>query len=207
MTTQEILTEITNNIMGLPLYLVLGFGFGYIGYWIAYNKANVQHSNYKVLLFSIFSIYLLYDNLSILNILFALIGSIILGVFFKLIGRNLLFKALRFLRISNDTGWNSVLNEFEHNTYIVRSSMIVTTLDGYIYTSHLNDYEGEHLGPYRIDDNGNILMYIDEIDEINSNETDEVSPYISNDGDVFIRYIPKEQIKRIDFKITSKRKN
>lgn len=192
-----------SDLTNIPYQFIISFIIGYIGYWIAYQgyETNNNNKNYRILIFSLPSLFASYmlklQNIEVLwkiisLFLILLIITIILGIFWRKLGISLLENMFFKSKISNANDYTVIQDigkEMENG--LKAGKLIVYLNNGMYFESLLNNHENKPIGMFKIDIDGNILMYIDKINGKEEKKLDS--------KEVTITYIPKESISCFDF--------
>ena len=198
--------SVPNNISDLtniPYQFIISFIIGYIGYWIAYQgyETSSNNKNYKILIFALPSLFTSYmlklQNIEslwkIISLFLILFGStIIFGIFWRKWGIKFLEWVLYEVKISNANGYKitqDIGKEMENGLPV--GKLIVRLNNGTKLVSYFDNekHKDKPIGRFKIDDDGNILMYVDETND----EVEEIDP-----KEIMITYIPKESIRCFD---------
>ncbi len=201
-----------NSILALPYYLLTSLAIGYVGYFIAYHGYEVREKdkNYKVLLFSLPSVLILFNKSFLASFVLAIILlslTVCFAGFWRTKGRKLLEKFLFKKGISNTNDNGTVLEdlmEIVGSKKINKNVLSVYLNNGTIYHSYLykhmpsnNKDENKYIENcegFLMDTKGNVLMYIDKIRVPDKDKTI-IETYKNND--VALTFVPKESIRTI----------
>lgn len=109
------------------------------------------------------------------------------------------------LKIFNSTEHCSVWDDITENSRVGMSQITVYMKDGMAYSSeYIYDYGTAPIDLYRVDEDGNIALYITHQKSLSDSDFQEItSPKIVEGNTNFYRltYIPKSEIQRVEFLI------
>ena len=181
------------ELLNLPFNLLLATGIGYVSYWFAYHGFTVEDKIYKILVFTVPALIILQRKVDVEHVIYAIL-TVLLGILWRMWGKNLLFKVLFISNISNENNVDNVLNEMMQSK-IKQIKVNIGLQNGSTISSKVNKYTELPFGPLKTDKEGNILIYVDEINDSAKKPLDE------ENNNAMITYIPKNEIKYIDFEI------
>ncbi len=199
-----------NSILTLPYYLLTSLAIGYVGYFIAYHGYEVREKdkNYKVLLFSLPSVLILFNKSFLASFVLAIISlglTVCFAGFWRTKGRKLSEKLLFKCGISNTNNNGTVLEdlmEIAGSKKISTNILCVYLNNGTTYYSYLykhmpsnNKDENKYIENcegFLMDTKGNVLMYIDKTRVPDKDKTI-IETYKNND--ITLTFVPKESIR------------
>lgn len=207
-----------NQFFSWPLYFQIALPVGYLCHVIIShgykNKKDIKNSIPEITVFALISQmtwhsaiwFIHFFGIAIafsINVALAILIPLTIAVFWRKCLRRLFFKCMNKWKIFNSTEHCNVWDEITENSCLGTSQITVYMKDGMAYSSeYIYDFESAPIELYRVDEDGNIALYITHQKSPSDNDFQKItSPKSVNENIEFYRltYIPKSEIQQVEF--------
>ncbi len=196
----------TEDLLKLPWDLQVPLASGYVAYVVAFTGLRDRHKTVDVvfisLVFSLIALFVLAlatkKNVGPISAsLIAFAASVVAGIFWRMIGRPLIWQFLRTLNItwSNDdpSALCTLIDSTRHN---VTQIAVYLDDDHCLSCDDASKFSDSPFGPLQIGPKGDIALYVTEVAPTKGKPRPQKRVRDANYGDL-MTYIPAERIKRI----------
>ncbi len=195
-----------NDLFNLPLEIQTALASGYIGAWIATvgteRVPRAIDTAFRSLAFGLPAIVvfrLLPETQPVSAVFLALLASVILGSFWRMIGRTLAFKTLFRLKVHRDDGRPNAWISLIQQRPLVVNQLSVHTKDGRILYQNEHKYPEAHLGGMHFGLDGSIVMVVEE-EELPDGTDQKRTAIADPEWGTRTTYIPADQIVRVNMR-------
>jgi hypothetical protein len=192
------------EILGLPLDVQIVLASGYAAYAIAYVGLRDRHRPVDIafisLIFSLGASFFLWSLSSwglAVSAIIAFMASLAAGIGWRKFGRPYIFPVLRFCKITFSDDAPSALASVSDNMKYVTQIAVLLDDDTWLICDNAAQFNNSPLGPFHIGPNGDIAMYVMQINQPDGQSRKQTHDSAAGDK---ITYIPASRIKRFSIR-------